>query len=193
MAEYYAVERSPEYLAHYGVKGMKWGVRKAIERLGLRPKSAAYRSAKKKLSGMASGIAYTAKHRKELGAVGGFRYGKDKKRAFAVGIGSGARVVERIGKNPDSFEKEMDKYRKKADTFKANRRSAMQKSKSKKSLAQRFKNRKYFTNNDFKQAFKAAGLGMVMGPAGANAYLTSKKIANEIPANNNRHGKKRRR
>lgn len=31
MAEYYAVERSTEYLAHYGVKGMRWGVRKAVE------------------------------------------------------------------------------------------------------------------------------------------------------------------
>ena len=27
MAEYYAVERSPEYLAHHGVPGMKWGRR----------------------------------------------------------------------------------------------------------------------------------------------------------------------
>lgn len=27
---YYGVTRSPEYLAHYGVRGMKWGVRKAI-------------------------------------------------------------------------------------------------------------------------------------------------------------------
>lgn len=34
MAEYYAVERSPEYLMHYGVKGMRWGVRKARQ-LGL--------------------------------------------------------------------------------------------------------------------------------------------------------------
>lgn len=30
MAEYYAVERTSEYLAHYGIRGMKWGVRKAI-------------------------------------------------------------------------------------------------------------------------------------------------------------------
>ncbi len=29
MAEYYGVTRSEEYLAHYGVKGMKWGVQKA--------------------------------------------------------------------------------------------------------------------------------------------------------------------
>ena len=30
MAEYYGVQRSEEYLAHYGIKGMKWGVRKEI-------------------------------------------------------------------------------------------------------------------------------------------------------------------
>lgn len=31
MGIYYGVERSGEYLAHYGVKGMRWGVRKAID------------------------------------------------------------------------------------------------------------------------------------------------------------------
>lgn len=29
MSEYYGVQRSEEYLAHYGIKGMKWGVQKA--------------------------------------------------------------------------------------------------------------------------------------------------------------------
>lgn len=32
MPEYYAVERTGSSLQHYGVKGMKWGVRKAIEK-----------------------------------------------------------------------------------------------------------------------------------------------------------------
>lgn len=32
MPQYYGVARSSEYLAHYGVKGMKWGVRRALER-----------------------------------------------------------------------------------------------------------------------------------------------------------------
>lgn len=31
MSSYYGVTRSSEYLAHYGVRGMKWGVRKAIQ------------------------------------------------------------------------------------------------------------------------------------------------------------------
>lgn len=31
MAQYYAVERSSEYLAHYGVRGMRWGIRRAIK------------------------------------------------------------------------------------------------------------------------------------------------------------------
>ena len=31
MNTYYGVQRSTDHLAHYGVKGMRWGVRKAIE------------------------------------------------------------------------------------------------------------------------------------------------------------------
>lgn len=48
MAEYYAVERSSEYLMHYGVKGMKWGVRKARESGNERALSRHYAKAEKK-------------------------------------------------------------------------------------------------------------------------------------------------
>lgn len=51
--EYYAVERTGSSLQHYGVKGMKWGVRKAIQAGGERGKrklSRQYAKAQKKLA-----------------------------------------------------------------------------------------------------------------------------------------------
>jgi len=50
MSEYYAVIRSTDHLAHYGVKGMKWGVRKAIERGDDKALSRQYKKAMKKLN-----------------------------------------------------------------------------------------------------------------------------------------------
>ena len=96
MSEYYAVQRSEEYLAHYGVRGMKWGVRKAVERGNGQGHSAAFNKAQAKLrrattiggviggaagglakgfvggavggvaGGLASGLGYLATHRKQL-------------------------------------------------------------------------------------------------------------------------------
>lgn len=45
----YAVDRSDEYLAHYGIKGMKWGVRKAIESGNNKALARQYKKASRKL------------------------------------------------------------------------------------------------------------------------------------------------
>lgn len=74
MAEYYAVDRSDEYLAHYGVFGMKWGIRKAKPEGngGSFPKSAAYANAEKKLKratlagGLIGGAISAARNRDAL-------------------------------------------------------------------------------------------------------------------------------
>lgn len=47
---YYAVERSTDHLAHYGVKGMRWGVRKALVSGNERALNRHYRKAAKKLA-----------------------------------------------------------------------------------------------------------------------------------------------
>ncbi len=50
--EYYGAPTTPttDYLAHYGIKGMKWGVRRAIERGNDRALSRQYKKAQKKLA-----------------------------------------------------------------------------------------------------------------------------------------------
>ena len=49
MNEYYAVIRQDNELAHYGVRGMKWGVRKAIHKGTDRAWDKVYKKASKKL------------------------------------------------------------------------------------------------------------------------------------------------
>lgn len=49
MAVYYAVNRSKEYLAHYGIRGMRWGVRKAIQKGDRRAYERQLRKATRKL------------------------------------------------------------------------------------------------------------------------------------------------
>lgn len=49
MNNYYGVQRSEDYLAHYGIKGMKWGVHKAKESGNLVALDRQYRKAQKKL------------------------------------------------------------------------------------------------------------------------------------------------
>jgi hypothetical protein len=75
MPDYYAIERSPDYLEHYGIKGMKWGIRKAIESGNSRALSRQYRKAQKKLAKL------------EKQAANGKKYAK---RAAALGVGAAA-------------------------------------------------------------------------------------------------------
>ena len=66
----YAVERSPEYLAHYGVRGMKWGVRKALEKGNMARLSYHYNKAQKKLAKLEKRAAKTGKYAKRAALLG---------------------------------------------------------------------------------------------------------------------------
>lgn len=78
MNEYYGAPTTPasDYLAHYGVKGMKWGVRKALAKGGYKGEKALARRYKKD-------IKHLAKLQKR--AASGKKYAK---RAAALGAGA---------------------------------------------------------------------------------------------------------
>lgn len=71
----YAIERNPDYLAHYGIRGMKWGVRRAIASGNSAKLGRQYAKAQKKL----------AKLEKQAG-----RSGKYARRAALMGAGAAA-------------------------------------------------------------------------------------------------------
>lgn len=66
----YAVERSPEYLAHYGIRGMKWGVRKAIKSGNSARLSKQYAKASKKLAKLEKRAANTGKYARRAALMG---------------------------------------------------------------------------------------------------------------------------
>ena len=66
MAKYYGVQRTEEYLAHYGVKGMRWGVRKAIKSGSDKKLWRQYSKAQKKLNKLSRKADVSVQRRKEI-------------------------------------------------------------------------------------------------------------------------------
>lgn len=66
----YAVDRSDEYLAHYGIKGMKWGVQKAIASGNSNKLARQYKKAQKKLAKLEKRAANGSKYAKRAAALG---------------------------------------------------------------------------------------------------------------------------
>ena len=70
----YAIERSPEYLAHYGIRGMKWGVRRALKADGHGRQQAKlskqYAKAEKKLAKLEKRAANTGKYARRAARMG---------------------------------------------------------------------------------------------------------------------------
>ena len=66
----YAVERNGKYLAHYGIRGMKWGVRKAIASGNSAKLSKQYAKAQKKLAKLEKQAGKSKKYAKRAALLG---------------------------------------------------------------------------------------------------------------------------
>lgn len=66
----YAIERNENYLAHYGIRGMKWGVRKAIASGNSARLSKQYAKAQKKLAKLDKRAAKAGKYAKRAAVMG---------------------------------------------------------------------------------------------------------------------------
>lgn len=84
MSQYYGIQRSDEYLAHYGIRGMKWGMRKSVDG-GTGRNTKAYNNAKKKLEKLQG-----AKPNKKEDFVEGFRKAANRPANIAGALALGA-------------------------------------------------------------------------------------------------------
>lgn len=66
----YAIERNDEYLAHYGIRGMKWGVRKAIASGNSKRLGRQYAKAQKKLAKLEKQANNGAKYARRASRLG---------------------------------------------------------------------------------------------------------------------------
>lgn len=66
----YAIERNDEYLAHYGVRGMKWGVRKAIKSGNSKRLGRQYAKAQKKLAKLEKQATRSKKYARRAALMG---------------------------------------------------------------------------------------------------------------------------
>lgn len=114
MSEYYAVIRSGDSLAHYGIRGMKWGVRKALDRATSGKQklhSQGYNDAMDKLKratvrgGIIGGLAYASKHKNELRGTNGSKPSRQstpakqsQKSVSASSKNNNATYIKNVGK-----------------------------------------------------------------------------------------------
>ena len=94
----YAVERSDEYLAHYGVRGMKWGVRKALESGDTRAYERHYRKALRKLNRLQKHANNGSKYAKRAAVLGAGALATGSLAAGGVGgLATGIRTAGELG------------------------------------------------------------------------------------------------
>ncbi len=227
MSEYYAIERSSEYLAHYGVKGMKWGVRKAIESGNSKRLAKHYAKALKKIKKLNTKASISRskdEYKSRMADAGTWGVSGGLSAALGAGVkayekakgvrvlagplwappiaplaesallwggvsgGAGAYQLARAMRAKHrTTAKGHAKAKAKADAFRKEMKTAFRKTKYAKLPGANSMNKSRLYEKTGTQ-LKNAAIDSVTRPG----YSMSRNSAREISANNNRHGRKRR-
>lgn len=180
MSEYYAVHRSGDSLAHYGIKGMRWGVRKAIQSGNDKALSKQFKKAQKKLAKLEkrgnSGKKYTSRAVKlaaASAAAGGLAVAGTK--GVAKGLKAAGSAIGRAGHKHLGVGTGARRVAGSVNTGLTNAGKAVEKwgnSKTHLNFITRNGGKEHYVLNNgpaARIAAGAAGLGLA-GAAGYNAY-----------------------
>ena len=185
MAEYYGVTRTPEYLMHYGVKGMRWGVRKAKESGSDKKLWRQYEKAHKKLSKLSIKADIGRQKSEQM------KYAKAAAGGLAGGligasgvVGAGAltnRFTKNINKAHDVFYGGMDnRVQRMIKALNAGDQKAYDAIQKERSAAyQNYVNAKNsnFNNIDHSERAKAISAGLALGALGYGGYAAARSLA----------------
>lgn len=110
MSEYYAVTRSNNHLAHYGIKGMKWGVRKAIALGDSKKLNKEFNKAAKKLSKLQDKALNSGKYAAKAAAYGAAAAGTGALTVGGTGLiksglKSAGKAIEGVGRAMEDSRK----------------------------------------------------------------------------------------
>lgn len=95
----YAIERNEEYLAHYGIRGMKWGVRKAIASGNSARLGRQYAKAQKKLAKLEKQAGKSKKYARRAALMGaGAAAAGGLAAAGTHGVGNAINYTGKIGR-----------------------------------------------------------------------------------------------
>lgn len=117
---YYAVERTGDHLAHYGIKGMRWGVRKAIVMGNQKKLDQHFKKAAKKLSKLQDKALHSGKYAAKAAAYGVAAAGTG---SVAIGDTSGA-LSKYLQKRFSPHSKYMAVYKKYVEPHKGTSQKA---------------------------------------------------------------------
>lgn len=184
MNEYYGVPSTPteDFLAHYGIKGMRWGVRKAIIKGDQKSFDKHFKKAAKKLAKLQDRALYSGKYAAKAAgygaaaagvgtlAVGGT--GLTSKGIKAVGKvmqGNKHRLVSKIGKKINDAGEAVNMWGK----YDVTKKEVLNRVTGKKEKIKTYSNPKGMSNNNkFRIGAGVAALGL--GAASArNAYIAA--------------------